>query len=159
MLTESPYPMISVEQAQRTILAHAAALASEQISFLDGLGRVLAQELRSRENLPSRPRSAVDGYAVVGLSGPTSLRVLGELTAGQISLARVEPGTAMRIMTGGLLPDGADAVIMVEDTRENDGVVEAKKGLQPGENVHPTAQDLEQGQTVLQPGYRLGSPE
>jgi molybdopterin molybdotransferase len=159
MLTQSPYPMISVEQALQAILTRTQPLSSERISFLEGQGRVLAEAVTAAEDLPSSPRSAVDGYAVAQLAAPGTLRVLGELTAGQVSSTRVEPGSAMRIMTGGLLPPGSDAVVMVEDTQEQDGLVHVSKGIQPGDNVHPTGQDLKREQVVLEPGRQLGPPE
>jgi molybdopterin molybdotransferase len=151
--------MISVAEALAAILARSAPLAPIEVDFQDALGMVLAADIVSREDLPTSPRSAVDGYAVRALPGPDSLRVLGELTAGQVSTMTVEPGTALRIMTGGLLPPGAEAVVMVEDTSEQDGVVEIKRGIGAGDNVQPTGLDLRQGQTVLTAGQRLGSAD
>jgi molybdopterin molybdotransferase len=85
--------------------------------------------------------------------------VLGELTAGQAEAPAVGPDSAIRIMTGGLLPDGAEAVVMVEDTREQDGWVEIARPAAAGDNVHPTGQDLQGGQLVLAAGTLLGPPE
>jgi len=159
MLTSSPYPMISVVEALDAILSRARVLGTVEVDFREALGRVLATDVRADEDMPSGPRSAVDGYAVSGMSEPSSLRVLGELTAGQVSETRIEPGAAMRIMTGGLLPPGADAVVMVEDTSETDSRVDIKKLPALGENVHATGQDLRKGQIVLQGGERLGPSE
>jgi molybdopterin molybdotransferase len=106
-----------------------------------------------------RPRSAVDGYAVTVQSAPSALRVLGELTAGQVSSEAVGSDSALRIMTGGLLPDGAEAVVMVEDTRERDGLVEVAKAVELGENVHPAGHDLLRGEVVLRAGTTIGPDE
>lgn len=157
--TSSPYPLISVPEALQAILARTSPLAPIEVEFLDAQGLVLAEDISSDEDLPPSPRSAVDGYAVAAPLGPGELQVLGELTAGQVSSTPVEPGAAMRIMTGGLLPPGADAVVMVEDTSERDGLVEIKKAARPGDNVHPPRYDLSRGQPVLQAGTRVGPAE
>ena len=157
--TTSRYPLITVDEAREAILAQVRPLSPVEVDFRLAQGLVLAADVLSREDLPPRPRSAVDGYAVTALDGPATLRVLGELTAGQVSTTLVQPGTALRIMTGGLLPPGADAVVMVEDTAEQNGLVEVRKPARPGDNVHAAGQDLERGQVVLRAGTRLGPPE
>lgn len=157
--TSSPYPLISVQEALERILGRVNSLAPTEMDFREVQGLALARDVFSSEDIPPRPRSAVDGYAVSGLSCPGSLQVLGEVTAGQISETRIDQGTAMRIMTGGLLPPGADAVVMVEDTSEQDGQVHIKKGVRSGENVHAPGQDLVRGQVVLRAGARVGAAE
>jgi molybdopterin molybdotransferase len=157
--TSSPYPLISVAEALEAILARARPLPPVELDFRQALGQVLAQHISSAEDLPPRPRSAVDGYAVTDQDVPRALRLIGELTAGQVSNTAVEGDTAVRIMTGGLLPPGAEAVVMVEDTSEHDGLVEINKPARRGDNVHPAGQDLVRGQLLLRPGTRLGPPE
>jgi molybdopterin molybdotransferase len=157
--TSSPYPLISVQEALERILGRVNPLAAMEMDFREVQGLALARDVLSSEDMPPRLRSAVDGYAVSSQSSPGSLRVLGELTAGQISGTRVDQGTAMRIMTGGLLPPGADTVVMVEDTSERDGQVHIKKGVRSGENVHQPGQDLVRGQVVLRAGTRVGAAE
>jgi molybdopterin molybdotransferase len=157
--TTSPYPLISVQEALEHILDRVDPLAATEMDFREVQGRALARDVFSSEDMPPRLRSAVDGYAVRAQSSPGSLRVLGEVTAGQISGTPVEQGTAMRIMTGGLLPPGADTVVMVEDTSERDGQVHIKKGVRPGEHVHQPGQDLVRGQVVLRAGTRVGAAE
>jgi molybdopterin molybdotransferase len=159
MRTSSPYPMISVGEALETILRRAQALPAAEFDFTETLGLVLAQDIHADEDLPSGPRSAVDGYAVAAPLEPSTLEVLGELTAGRVSEASVARGQTLRIMTGGLLPPGADAVVMVEDTEEANGIVQIKRGAEVGENVHPTGQDLVRGQLVLRAGQQLGPAE
>jgi molybdopterin molybdotransferase len=151
--------MISVEDALAAILACAQPLPTVELAFLDAQDYVLATDVFASESLPTGPRSAVDGYAVVAQREPSTLRVLGELTAGQVSALSVGPGSALRIMTGGLLPAGAEAVVMVEDTAERDGLVEIQRPIAAGDNVHPTGQDLQAGQRVLRAGTLLGPAE
>ena len=159
MRTSSPYPLISVQEAQAAILARARPLPVVEVDFLTAAGLVLAEDVLAREDLPSGPRSAVDGYALTAQSQPVRLRVLGELTAGQVADTSVGPDSALRIMTGGLLPPGAEAVVMVEETRETDGLVEVGRAVKAGDNVHPTGQDLRAGQVVLRRGALLGPAE
>src|SRR5688572_24101706 len=157
--TSSPYPMISVQDALGAILGRAEPLAPVAVDFLEAQGLVLAEDVAADEDLPKGPRSAVDGYAVTGSREPRTLRVLGELTAGQVSGEVVGPDSALRIMTGGLLPPGAEAVVMVEDTRERDGLVEIGRPAAAGENVTPTGHDLRRGELVLAAGTVLGPAE
>ena len=159
MQTTSPYPMITVQEALAAILERAHPPTPVEVDFGQAQGLVLASDVVSHEDVPPGARSAVDGYAVTAQPVSRTLRVVGELTAGHVSTEHVEPDSAMRIMTGGLLPPGAEAVVMVEDTRERDGLVEVEKPARPGENVHPPGQDLVRGQLVLRAGARLGPAE
>src|SRR5205085_10220361 len=122
MLTDSPYEMVSVDLARATIVELAPVLTTGQVSPWTADGRVLAQDVRAAGPLQGEPRSAVDGYAVRA-DDRGARRVLGEITAGSIDSLEIGPGEAARIMTGGVVPAGADAVVMVEDTREDDGQV------------------------------------
>lgn len=155
----SPYPMVSVEEAIEMILARAAPLGTEEISITNGLGRVLAETIVATDDMPPFDTASVDGYAVISADGIQPRRVLAEITAGHVDRQRVETGTAMRIMTGAPLPAGADAVVMVEETSEVDGVVRLERAPRPGENVHRRGQDVSVGQQVLQPGTVLGAAE
>jgi molybdopterin molybdotransferase len=159
MATQSLYEMVSVAQARDIIARFARPLGDEQVSALDARGRVLAERVVSSENLPPAPRSAVDGYAVLGSDGQSPRRVLGEITAGHVLAQTITPGTALRIMTGGLLPPGADTVVMVEDTEEHDRTVEFHVPVNTGWNVHAPGLDLTHGQVVFEPGTVLGPPE
>lgn len=159
MLTSSPYPLISVAEARKAILERVEPLAPLAVDFRAARGRVLARDVLADDDLPTRPRSAVDGYAVRAQPRPSTLRVLGELTAGQVSDASIGPDSALRIMTGGLLPVGAEAVVMVEDTREQDGRVAIGKPVTWGENVTPAGHDLRRGELVLRAGSELGPAE
>lgn len=157
--THSPYPMLTVAEATHEILSRLEPLAPVTLDFRDAAGYVLAEDVRSGGDLPPARRSGVDGYAVVARPGPLRLQVLQELTAGQAADVQVGPDTAVRIMTGGLLPPGADAVVMFEDTREQDGYVEIRAAPRIGDHVQAPGLDAKRDQVVLRAGLRLGSPE
>ncbi len=158
MLTASPYEMVSVDLACATIVELAPVLTTGQVSPWTAEGRVLAQDVRADGPLPAEPRSAVDGYAVRA-TDRGARRLLGEITAGTAGRLVIGPGDAARIMTGGVVPDGADAVIMVEDTHEEDGHVLSRREPAPGANVHPIGTDLDGGQIVVDAGTILGPAE
>ncbi|ABY35316.1 MAG TPA: molybdopterin molybdenumtransferase MoeA [Chloroflexus aurantiacus] len=159
MLRESPYPMVSIAEATATIMAQARPLASEEIEAFSALGRVLAGDITSPEDIPDVPKSAMDGYALRAADGLTPRRVVGELTAGGAAAVMLAPGEATRIMTGAPLPPGADAMIPVELTTERDGMLYIQRELQPGDYVHVVGQDVRRGQTVLTAGTTIGAAE
>ena len=110
--------MISVDEALATILSHVQPLEPELVSILDALGRVLSDEIVSDIDIPTFDNSAMDGYAVRSADvaqatpeSPVRLAVVGSVAAGYVAAMRVEPGTAIRIMTGAPLPKSADAVV------------------------------------------------
>jgi molybdopterin molybdotransferase len=155
----SAYPMVSIEEALETILARCQPLGIETVDLTEAHNRILAQDIVADEDLPQLPRSSVDGYAVIAGDDTTKLEVLEEVTAGRLASAQVRPGTAVRIMTGGSLPPGADAVVMVEEVEETNGHAVLQHQPRSGENVHPPGMDLARGQDVLQAGSRIGAPE
>lgn len=157
--TSSPYPMITVAEATHEILSRLSPLPPIEVDFRAAAGLTLAEDITSISDLPPARRSGVDGYAVVARPGPLRLQVLEELTAGQSSTVHVEPDTAVRIMTGGVLPPGADAVVMFENTREVDGFVEITSAPRIGDHVQAAGVDLKRDQLALRAGRRLGSPE
>ncbi len=158
--------MISIEEALGIILDHVEVLASRRTGLEDCLGRMLGEDIRAREDIPPFTNSAMDGFAVrAGDTGsaspgsPRSFRVLEDLRAGEVTGTAVGEGEAIRIMTGAPLPAGADAVVMVEDTREGKGGVEIRKPVPPGENVRPAGESVRKGEVVLAAGTVLGPPE
>ncbi|MFN8632429.1 MAG: gephyrin-like molybdotransferase Glp [Chloroflexota bacterium] len=157
--TSSPYPMLTVADATREILARVQPLPPVTVDFRTAARLVLAEEVASPGDLPPARRAAVDGYAVVARPGRLRLRVLQELAAGQSADVQVDTETAVRIMTGGVLPRGADAVVMFEDTRETDGYVEILAAARLGDHIQAPGLDAKRDQVVLTPGKRLGSPE
>src|SRR5258708_16038717 len=151
--------MVDVRDAQEMILARAEPLGVESVELTKARGRILAEDVLADADLPGLPRSSVDGYAVIAGDNAHELAVVEEVTAGRLAHAQVSNGTAVRIMTGGTLPQGADAVVMVEDVEEVDGRAMLQRRPRSGENVHPPGMDLERGQPVLPKGIRIGPAE
>src|SRR5712692_3220791 len=155
----SAYPMVRVDEALEAILAHAQPLGHETIGLTQARGRILAKNVLADDDLPGMPRSSVDGYAVIAGDDAADFDVLEEVTAGRLAQAQVSRGTAVRIMTGGTLPRGADAVVMVEEVDETNGRAILQHRPRRGENVHPPGMDLARGQHVLSSGMRIGAAE
>ena len=155
----STYPLIDADEAAALVLEHTPVLGVERVALADAPGRVLAEDLVGEAPLPPFPTSAVDGYAVRAADAGKTLRVLGESAAGRPSDRRVESGTAVRILTGGVVPDGTDAVVMVEDVSEAGDHVTVPAQLRPGSNFHPVGADLRPGDLILRAGTQLGPAE
>jgi molybdenum cofactor synthesis domain-containing protein len=158
-MVKSKHPMIPVEEAQRIVLAHVEPLPAEEIAFHEALGRVLARDVYALEDVPPFAASAKDGFAVRAADGLQPRRLLGDQPAGVISGLRVEPGTAVRITTGAPLPEGADAVVMVEYTEVTGDIVRLTRAVEPGDDVRPPGQDISRGQLVLAAGAPIGPAE
>jgi len=144
--------------------------ASREIENLDtpsALGRVLAEDVVAPHPLPSFARSTVDGYAVraedtfgAGPSAPSYLRLVGEVPMGRISDIHLQTGQAALVHTGGAIPDGANAVVMLEDTQTvPGGEIEVLGALGIGKNVIRLGEDIQQGEKVLEIGQRLRPQE
>jgi molybdopterin molybdotransferase len=134
----------------------------ERVATTDALGRVLADEIRSPEELPPFARSLMDGYAVraadtVGATreAPRRLRVVDEILMGAAAVRPVGAGEAARIPTGGMLPEGADAVVIVEETAEEEGGVSVFRAVRPEQHVIERGGDVREGEALLRPGHRL----
>jgi molybdopterin molybdotransferase len=155
----SAYPLVAAEDAAALVLDHTPLLQSERVHLRDAAGRVLASDLHAPNALPAHPSSAVDGYAVRAADAGRTLRVLGESAAGRPFDGTVGPGTAARLLTGGVVPDGADTVVMVEDVVEAGETVTVPDGLQPGVNFHRPGVDVKKGELVLMAGSELGAAE
>ena len=155
----STYAMVPVEDALKIVLANAPRLDTEEVALESALGRVLAETAVAKDDMPPFVASAVDGYAVVAADGQRPRQVLAEVVAGSDRNDRVNPGTAMRIMTGAPVPDGADAVLMVEVVSERGGMMISEVSAKAGDNIHPRGQDVQRGQDVLGPGVTLGPAE
>ncbi len=161
-------PVLSVEEAQEQILATVRVLEPERVPILEALERVLAEEVVADRNIPPLPNSAMDGYAVRAADVaqvPARLRVIAEAPAGRLCPTEVEPGTAIRIMTGAPIPPGADTVVPFEHTRiavaqdESCAIVEVLRETRPGANVRQAGEDVRAGQVVLSPGCVLRPQE
>jgi molybdopterin molybdotransferase len=151
--------MVPIAEAQRIIAEHTVPLEPEPISSLVADGRVLAEDVYAAESLPDVPKAAVDGYALRAEDGLGERRVLAELTAGGQQRVTLGAGMAVRIMTGTPVPPGADAVIMVEQTEEQDGALRIQRAVGAGANIHSVGQDIARGELVLARGTLLGPAE
>ena len=155
----SAYPLVDAGDASALVLERTPVLGIERIPLVDCPGRVLAEDLVAAAQLPAFPSSAVDGYALRASDGGRSLRVVGESAAGRPFDRLVEPGTAIRILTGGVLPEGADCVVIVEDVQLSGDLVTVPAGLVAGQNFHAPGADLRAGERVLLAGTMLGAAE
>lgn len=155
----STYPLVDAAAAAATVLEHTPVLGHETLHLADCAGRVLAEDVVASSPLPPHPSSAVDGFAVRSLDGGKRLRIVGESAAGRPLAAHVEPGTAARILTGGVLPEGADTVVMVEDVELDGDTVSLPAGLRAGTNFHAIGADLRPGELVVAAGTQLGAAE
>ena len=155
----SAYPLLDADFAATLVLEHTRVLSSERVPIVDCPGRVLAEDLVASAPLPAFPSSAVDGYALRAADSGKSLRVVGESAAGRPFDHPVEPATAIRILTGGVLPSGADCVVMMEDVQLSGELVTIPAGLKPGQNFHAPGADLRSGERVLSAGVQLGAAE
>lgn len=156
--------MIGVDEALAAILARFETLAAEQSPILDTLGQVLAEDICAGFDVPPLTNAAMDGYAVratdtatASESGPRTLTVIEELPAGRCAVNRVESGSAIRIMTGAPLPEGADAVVPWELTGEGrgqprGGTVDIHEAVAVGVNIRRAGEDLRRGEVVLRRG-------
>ena len=146
------------EDARSLVLEHARPPAPETVALRDALGRVLAEEVRAAEDVPAFDNSSMDGFALrASDSGPgIRLRVIGSSRAGAPASAPVGAGEACAISTGAAIPAGADAVVPVEQTRRHASSVELLAGVEAGRFVRRAGDDVRAGETVLEPGVRLG---
>jgi len=150
--------MISVEEALARLLAPLEKLPPEQISIVDGLGRVLAEDVTARRTQPPFAVSAMDGYAVRAedLSAvPVELRIVAEVPAGAGFGGHVGPGEAARIFTGAPLPAGTDTIIIQEDTEREGDRVRVLEGAPRGRYVRREGLDFAEGEVLLKAGRRL----
>ena len=154
--------MISVHDALAKILETVTPLAGERVGLFEATGRVLAEEIHSEREVPPFNNSAMDGYAVrwedireASTDKPAELSVIEVIQAGAVPTQTVAAGTASKIMTGAVVPPGADTVIRVEDTEEQDGRVSIHKTNYVGANVRSKGEDIHTGQMVLEKGRVL----
>jgi molybdopterin molybdotransferase len=157
----APEALPSFDAARHLVERAASGLhaaAPETISLLECYGRVLACDLPADRDLPPFPRSARDGWALRHADvaePPATLRVVGEVRAGSQPQITVSTGEAAEIMTGAAVPDGADAVVMVEHSSVTGGSVEIHRSATAGENIVPTGAEGRRGATLLPKGTRM----
>ena len=166
--------MISVEEARERVLGYFGVLEPETRPILEADGQVLAEDVEGRFDIPPLDNSAMDGYALrtedirgASETSAVTLRVTGSVAAGQLPTGSVEPGTAIRIMTGAPIPEGADAVVPFEDTDEVErrasgqslSEIAIREDVPTAANVRPAGQDVRAGERVLESGTVLRSAE
>jgi len=155
----STYPLVDADVAAALVLDRTPVLPKERVAIGEAVGRVLAADMSAPTELPAFSTSAVDGFAVRAVDAGETLRVIGESAAGRPFAAGVERGTAARILTGGVLPAGADTVVMVEDVRLAGDTVTVPADLRAGSNFHRPGADVKAGELVLGAGTQLGAAE
>ena len=156
---------VSLEEAQRIILNSVSPLSCENISIMEAPNRVLCEDIVSDVMIPPLDNSAMDGYAIIAddtqgasKSSPARLQIIGEIQAGgSVTGKRVSRGTAIRIMTGATMPEGADSVIQFEDTEEEAGYVTIFRELVKHKNYRFAGESIKKGDNVLHKGDRLSS--
>ena len=158
--------MIPLEDAQTHVMESIKTLESESVHLLQGRNRVITEPIMSNESIPPFDNTAVDGYAVKAIDTkgateetPTSLTVLETIAAGKPPTFTIQPGECSKIMTGAPIPDGADAVVMVERTeqQENESLVTIKEEVSEGRHIRRSGEDLEPGDLVIPQGTLLNA--
>jgi molybdopterin molybdotransferase len=151
--------LLTLDEAIARVLERARPLGAEDVRVRDAFGRVLAEDARALVDLPPFPSSAMDGFAVRAADTPGTLRVVARIAAGRPADATLGPGEAMAIATGGVVPEGADAVVPIEYVVERDNDVEIPEAADEGASVRPRGGDVGAGDVVVPRGTRLGSPQ
>ncbi len=148
--------MISVEEALNRILEAIFPLPLEKVNILEALGRVIGEDVYAGRNIPPKDNSAMDGYAIrwqdtreASKDRPVILTVIEDIPAGTIPLKSVGPGEASRIMTGAPVPDGADAVMRMEDTEKDGRKVKIFTAAHKGLDIRNAGEDVQEGEKVI----------
>jgi len=154
--------MISVEKALNTILVNFRPLGLEKINILEARKRVIGEDIFAPHNIPSADNSAMDGYAVrhIDTKGatqdkPLQLKIIEDIPAGKVALKKIKKGEAARIMTGAVIPEGADSVIRQEDTKKNGKTVIIYSSIKKGLNIRFAGEDVQKGELVVNKGSAI----
>jgi molybdopterin molybdotransferase len=154
--------MIDVNQALEIILNSAEILEAKKIKLINSLGHVLAEKIVAKENIPPFNNSAMDGFAILSAdtskasqSQPVKLEIIDYQPAGKVSSKKIVPGKAIKIMTGAIIPKGADAVVKVEDTRSFGSQVEIFKPIKKDTNIRMAGEDIAAGSLVFSVGKEI----
>ncbi|GLK71339.1 molybdopterin molybdotransferase MoeA [Ancylobacter dichloromethanicus] len=150
--------LMPVEEALALLLSTVQPLAGETVPLEQAAGRALAAPVVARRTTPGADVSAMDGYALRATDAatvPATLELIGESAAGRPFPGRVEPGTTVRIFTGAVLPEGADAIVIQEDTSRDGDAVTMTEAATPGRHIRRAGGDFTAGETLLEAGRRL----
>ncbi len=159
--------LIPFEEARKIVIENVKPIEDvEEVPLLDALHRVLAEDIVAPINVPPFPRAAEDGYAVraedtygAGQYNPRELRLVGEVNTGEYKEIKIKKGECIKIATGAMIPKGADAVVRVEDTEEESGIVRIFRPVHPGFDIAPEGEDIKVGDNVLHRGIYLDPPK
>ncbi len=158
-----PDGMIPWDEALELVLSHTPVLGTEQTDLFLSYGRVLSEDVRSDVDIPPFRKAAMDGYAVRAKdceTAPVTLPVQMTLPAGSYTDKKLAQGEAAKIMTGAPVPDGADTVVMVENTQAvGDGKVQILKEVRAGQHICQKGEDVTRGEVVLEKHAVIGSVE
>lgn len=157
------YPIgLTVEEGLELLLEHSNPVSTQMIPVWQGNGRVLAQDVIARENIPPFDRSPLDGYAVracdivsASEESPVTLHIIEEVPAGHAPSKAVQKGEATKILTGAPIPEGADVVVKFEETEFTKDSVTIRKGYKSGSNIVPTGEDVTVGEIVVTKGTKI----
>jgi molybdopterin molybdotransferase len=147
--------LLTLEEAHELVLKAVSPLPAENVAISAAAGRVCAEDVRARVDLPPFASSAMDGFAVRAADLPGTLRISGESAAGQPFAALLEPGCAVAISTGAVVPDGADTVVPIENVVREDNEVEIPGSASPGAHIRPRGGDATAGEVVVPAGVLL----
>jgi Molybdopterin biosynthesis enzyme len=155
--------LISYQEAKEIIDRHIHPLTrTEPVLLNEAVNRILAEDCVAKMDVPPFNRAAMDGYAVkakdtfgAGQFKPKVFKIIGELHAGEIPAKKIKSGECVQISTGAVMPEGADAVMMVEDTEREGNEVKFFKSITPGSNVGKMGGDIKEGSIILKAGILL----
>ncbi len=158
---------ISIEEAKNRFLSHfSPSKTVESVPIFEAYSRVLAENTRSKTDVPPFDRASMDGYSVISRDtwgadeeNPVVLEIIGEIGPGEIPKIEVEPGKCLDIATGAVMPRGANAVVMVEYTDRKEDKIFIYKPVAPGENVYPAGKDIMAGELLIRKGTVLSARE
>ena len=157
---------LEIDEARRLVVGAVTPPDPEPVALDGAFGRVLRERVSAEQPVPAFDNSAMDGFAVRAQdvahadgATPVLLGVIGESRAGAPARGRLEPGQAIVVSTGAMLPDGADAIVPLEDASRHDGTVEVCAAAPAGRYVRRAGDDIRAGDTVLEAGTRLGAAE
>lgn len=148
---------LAVEQALALVLEHVRPLPAEPVPLTESAGRVLAEDARAAVDLPPFPSSAMDGFALRAADTPGTLPVVARIAAGRPAARPLAEGEAMGIATGGVVPEGADAVVPIELVSERDGAVVVPDPVGTAANIRPLGGDVRAGERLVPAGLALSS--
>ncbi len=159
--------LIPLERARKLVMESVKPIEEvEEVTIMEALHRVLGEDVVAPIDVPPFPRAAEDGYAVraqdtygAGTYTPKELKLVGEINTGEAKDMEIKEGECVKISTGAMLPRGADAVVRVEDTEEEDGTVKIFRPVHPGFDVAPRGEDIKKGEKILEKGTYLTPPK